>query len=71
MSHLVRKAGHRGELSGDVLRSIRLTRYQSSYCSLSFSEYSHLSPLATTLSSSSGSGVLAASASAVKKAFCF
>jgi len=45
MEHLVRKAGWRGGATGDVLASIDLTRYQSSYCALTYGEYKELSRL--------------------------
>mmetsp|Transcript_20461 Transcript_20461/g.37283 ORF Transcript_20461/g.37283 Transcript_20461/m.37283 type:complete len:342 (-) Transcript_20461:384-1409(-) len=39
VTSLVRKAGYRGVIGDELLRSIRCTRYQSSKCRLSYGEY--------------------------------
>ena len=36
---LIQKAGYRGKVSKELLRSIRCTRYQSSKCRVTFNEY--------------------------------
>ncbi len=39
IAHLVRKAGYRGDLSNELLASIRCTRYQSSKYNLTYDDY--------------------------------
>jgi len=45
LAHLVHKAGYDGPLDDALLDSLSLTRYQSSYSTLSYDDYSKLTTL--------------------------
>jgi len=45
INELIRKAGYKGSPSSAVMRSLTVTRYQSSKCSMSYHEYAHVHTL--------------------------
>lgn len=73
LEHLIRKAGCRSPITPQLLDSVSLTRYQSSYCTMEYGEYQKRSRLASVRGDAlqEKEGGTQGAVNAIKKAFCF